>query len=98
MVITEHSVLDNVPKDRSPALVDMTSIDDHSYFYFNYDEATQDKFKDVLVNVVEKKSFLISRFHVGNIMHSLHDDALGLYYNIRRFANTEDDFTATDKP
>ncbi|KAI3640108.1 hypothetical protein MIR68_000986 [Amoeboaphelidium protococcarum] len=98
VVITEHSILDNVPKDRSPALVDMTSIDDHSYFYFNYDEATQDKFKDVLVNVVEKKSFLISRFHVGNIMHSLHDDALGLYYNIRRFANTEDDFTATDKP
>ena len=86
MVITENSILDNVPDDRSPALMDGTSIDDHSAFYFNYDEVSPDKFKDQLVRHVEKRTFMFKRFHVGNIMHTMHDDILGLYYTIRRFS------------
>jgi protein O-mannose beta-1,4-N-acetylglucosaminyltransferase len=85
-VITENSVLHNVPIDRSPALIDLTTIEDHSVFYFDYNEVLQSTFTNVVVNAIEKRTFLISRFHVGNIMHTMHDDVIGLYHVIKRFA------------
>lgn len=85
IVINRMSVINNVPLDRSPALLDLTSLDDHGVFYFNYEQLGGDALKDQTVTVVEKLSFIFDRFHVGNIMHSLHDDIIALYHDIRHF-------------
>lgn len=86
MVISSNSALVNIPKERSPALLDLTSLDDHSVFYFNYQEVLVDQFKDVEVDFIGKRSFLFSRFHVGNIMHTLHDDSIGLFHMLRKYS------------
>jgi hypothetical protein len=77
-VISENSAIVNVPRDQSPALLDLTSLEDHSVFYFKYQEVKDDQFRNVQVELVPKRAFLFSRFHVGNIMHTLHDDILGM--------------------
>eukprot|EP00158_Paraphelidium_tribonemae_P005661 Partr_v1_DN27451_c0_g1_i2_m71638 putative Glycosyltransferase len=84
--LSHESVLHNVPLDRRPALLELTTIVDHSVFYWDFEEIACDAIRDVVVNVVEKRTFMFSRFHLGNIMHSLHDDFLGLYHVIRRFS------------
>lgn len=81
----------NTPKNRS-YLVDMTSIDGHNRFFFDYQEVHPDRFEQRTFRVVEKLTFLISRFHVFNIMHTVHDDFIGLYLLHRMFApNTDPD-------
>lgn len=81
----------NTPKNRS-YLVDMTSIDGHNRFFFDYQEVHPDRFEQRSFRLVEKLTFMISRFHVFNIMHSFHDDFIGLYLLHRMFApNTDDD-------
>jgi len=81
----------NTPKNRS-YLVDSTSIDQHNRFFFDYHEVHPDQYEQRTFRVVEKLSFLISRFHVYNIMHTVHDDFLGLYMLHRMFSpNTDPD-------
>jgi hypothetical protein len=45
----------------------------------------QDVIGEKTVLEVERPTFIVSRFHTGNIMHTMHDDFIGLYHTIRRF-------------
>lgn len=67
-------------------LLDLTSIDGHSSFFFDYEEVAPDFFKGKKAVFTPGKTFAFSRFHVGNVMHVLHDDFLGLYYLLKEFA------------
>lgn len=75
----------NTPKNRS-YLVDMTSIDGHNRFFFDYQEVHPDRYEQRSFRAVEKLTFLIARFHSYNIMHTVHDDFIGLYLLHRMFA------------
>ena len=88
IVLSRESVLHNVPdfEGRKPALIEMVTIENHSVFYWDYEEAVPETFEDSLVNIVEKQTFMFSRFHMGNIMHTLHDDILGLYHTMKQHA------------
>lgn len=86
VVLGGKSVVVNVPDDRTPALLDLTSIDDHGAFYFDYAEMSRSHFTDITINYYEKLTFAFSRFHLGNIMHTLHDDILGLFHVLKQFA------------
>jgi protein O-mannose beta-1,4-N-acetylglucosaminyltransferase len=75
----------HVPKNRTH-LVDTTSIDGHNKFFFDFSEVHPEAFRQKTVELVEKTTFMISRFHALNIMHTIHDDFLGLYGLHRMFA------------
>lgn len=78
-----------VPKNRT-YLVDTTSIDGHNKFFFDFAEMHPDAFRERTVDMVDKLTFMISRFHALNIMHTIHDDFLGLYGLHRMFAPNDD--------
>lgn len=78
-----------VPKNRS-YLVDSTSIDGHNKFIFDFAEVHPDAFRHKTVDMVDRPTFMISRFHALNIMHTIHDDFLGLYGLHRMFASNDD--------
>lgn len=79
----------NVPRNRT-YLVDTTSLDGHNKFYFDYEEVHPNAFRQRTVQMVDRLTFMISRFHALNIMHTIHDDFLGLYGLHRMFAPNED--------
>lgn len=85
--------MENVPTDKSLALLDGTSLDDHGSFYLDFEQVSPEKFTHVPVSTVQLPSFIFKRFHVGNIMHTIHDDLLGLYYNLNKFSRQ-----ATEEP
>ena len=68
-------------------LLDLTSLDGHSAFKFDYEEVDQAFFKGKRASFVPGKTFAFSRFHPYNIMHVIHDDILGLYFLLKEFAN-----------
>lgn len=81
-----------VPKNRT-YLVDMTSIDGHNKFFFDYQDVDPrspmingKNGTGIVLKVVDKLTFVLSRFHALNIMHTLHDDFFGLYLLHRMFA------------
>ncbi|PJF17442.1 hypothetical protein PSACC_02748 [Paramicrosporidium saccamoebae] len=78
-----------VPKNRT-YLVDSTSIDGHNKFAFDYSEVHPDAFRQRTVEMVDRPTFMISRFHALNIMHTIHDDFLGLYGLHRMFASSDE--------
>lgn len=80
-----HSLENGVPQNRS-YLVDMTSIDGHNRFYFDYHDVHPDRYEQRELRVVDKLTFIFSRFHTYNIMHTIHDDLIGAYINHRIFA------------
>lgn len=87
---TAKSILHNVPASRGrEALVDLTSLSDHSAFYFDFDEVSASLPAELganfTVRVVEKPTFILSRFLPPNIMHTMHDDILGLYHLHRQY-------------
>lgn len=65
-------------------LLDLTTVDDHNIFYFEFEEDPATALKelesyDMMYSVVTKKTFMFSRFVYNNIMHNIHDDFLGQY-------------------
>jgi protein O-mannose beta-1,4-N-acetylglucosaminyltransferase len=72
-------------------LLDTTSIDGHNKFFFNIIErdAAEPELQNVRVHWVPRLTFVFSRFHRLNIMHSMHDDFLGMYVLHRLFAPTD---------
>jgi hypothetical protein len=75
----------NIENTTENYIVDLTSLTDHSHFYWDYDQVLQDNIGETTVLDIEKTAFIFSRFHIGNIMHALHDDFIGLYHTIRQF-------------
>ena len=67
-------------------VLDMTSLEEHNAFFFQYTEVQEDKFTNVEVEKVQARTFVLSRFHTGNIMHAIHDDLIGLYHLHKEFS------------
>lgn len=69
-----------------PALLDLSTVDDHNTQYFNFVElpAAALRFlpKPVLVPDV---ALIANRFNPDNLMHVFHDDLLPLFYTLRQF-------------
>lgn len=74
-------------------LLDLTSVDNHNIFYFEFDENPEvalhefEKF-DMRYIMISKKTFIFSRFVQNNIMHNIHDDFIGQYILHNRFSGT----------
>lgn len=89
-IFKDPSVLEvNVPRNRT-YLVDSSSLDGHNKFFFDYEDVHPNAFHQRTVQMVDRPTFMISRFHALNIMHTIHDDFLGLYGLHRMFAANED--------
>ena len=75
------SIVFNGRESNDTRLLDGTSIDQHNKFYFDYVErdAADSQLQNIKIHLVEKQTFIFSRFHRLNIMHSIHDDFLGMY-------------------
>lgn len=82
------TIIQGVPTDRfDPALLDMSSVEDHNTQYFNYVDYTgraSESFPNV--TVFDDFSLIFHRFNPENIMHVVHDDLLPLYHTMRQFS------------
>jgi protein O-mannose beta-1,4-N-acetylglucosaminyltransferase len=76
-----------VPTKRcSPALLDLTSVEDHNLQYFNFQDAPVSALKYFSETVnIDHPSLLFHRFNPENIMHVIHDDLLPLFYTLRQY-------------
>ena len=73
----------NVPESRNDVLVDMSSLSDHGIFTMNFSEVPEHLLKSKTLSLVEDRTYLMMRFHTGNIMHCMHDDVLGIYFHLK---------------
>jgi protein O-mannose beta-1,4-N-acetylglucosaminyltransferase len=73
----------NVPEDRNEVLVDMSSLSDHGVFTMNFSEVPEHLLTLKTLALVEDRTYLLMRFHAGNIMHCMHDDVLGIYFHLK---------------
>ncbi|KAJ3281038.1 Protein O-linked-mannose beta-1,4-N-acetylglucosaminyltransferase 2 [Borealophlyctis nickersoniae] len=85
---TNRSVQHNVPLHRyHSGLLEMGTVANHPFFYWNFVEVSpfNPKFQNVKVRYEEKMHFIFRRLHPHNIMHNLHDDALGMYFVLKEY-------------
>ena len=76
----------NVPEDSNDVLVDMSSLSDHGIFTMKFSEVPEHLLKSKTLALVEDRTYLLMRFHTGNIMHCMHDDVLGIYFHLKKNA------------
>lgn len=74
-----------LPSNRTYA-VDLCTIAGHNKFYFDFEEVSSTIFAEQSISYVDRLTFMVSRFHAYNIMHTIHDDFLGLYTLHKMFA------------
>eukprot|EP00794_Sanderia_malayensis_P018720 gene18720-20609_t len=75
-----------------PALLDLSSVDDHNTQYFNYVDFPVEAVKDFRnIKFIKGSSIIFNRFNPENLMHVLHDDLLPLYTTLRLFSSPDDD-------
>lgn len=74
-----------LPSNRTYA-VDLCTIAGHNKFYFDFEEVSSTIFVEQSISYVNRLTFMVSRFHAYNIMHTIHDDFLGLYALHKMFA------------
>jgi len=71
-------------KKSDTRFLDLTSVNDHNVFYFDFDEKLSASYPDVIF--VEKTTFIFARFMYDNVMHSIHDDFIGQYILHKQFS------------
>lgn len=69
--------------------MDMSSIADHGVFTWNFIEVPEHHLSNQKIRLVPERTFFLKRFHTGNIMHTIHDDFLGLYFHLKHYANSQ---------
>ncbi|XP_048451733.1 protein O-linked-mannose beta-1,4-N-acetylglucosaminyltransferase 2 [Rhincodon typus] len=75
-----------------PALLDLSSAEDHSAQYFNFVELTVDALKFMPKPVfVPDVALIMNRFNPDNLMHVFHDDLLPIYYTMQLFPDLDQD-------
>ncbi|XP_068697854.1 protein O-linked-mannose beta-1,4-N-acetylglucosaminyltransferase 2-like [Montipora foliosa] len=87
-----ETIIHGVPLNRfDPALLDLSSVDDHNTQYFNYvDYPFQALESFPNITLVNDFSLIFHRFNPGNIMHVFHDDLLPMYHTMRQFSHSSD--------
>ncbi|RWS10449.1 protein O-linked-mannose beta-1:4-N-acetylglucosaminyltransferase 2-like protein [Dinothrombium tinctorium] len=86
------SIESGLPEDRfKPSLCELSSIEDHNKYYFNYVELPFRHFQTLIANYnytlrfVENRTFIFGRFKPDNLMHLLHDDIIPLFATLLEF-------------
>lgn len=82
-------------------LLDLTTVDDHNIFYFEFDEEPEIALRNLervgmSYTLVTKKTFLFSRFVFNNVMHNIHDDFIGQFIMHKRYSSNRDKIIDTD--
>lgn len=86
------TIIQNGKQLNDSRLVDGTSIDGHNRFFIDYVESDPSIILNRPVHWVDRVTYIIARFHRMNIMHTLHDDFMGLFHlaKLHGPANQED--------
>lgn len=84
LTVDEKGLRGKWMNDDDNRLLDLTTVDDHNIFYFEFDENPGNALRelertDMLYMSVSKQTFIFSRFVYNNIMHNIHDDFIGQY-------------------
>ncbi|XP_051879697.1 protein O-linked-mannose beta-1,4-N-acetylglucosaminyltransferase 2 [Pristis pectinata] len=75
-----------------PALLDLSSVEDHTAQYFNFVELPVAALKFMQKPVfVPDVAMIMNRFNPDNLMHIFHDDLLPIYYTMQQFPDLNED-------
>ncbi|OCT75921.1 protein O-linked-mannose beta-1,4-N-acetylglucosaminyltransferase 2 isoform X1 [Xenopus laevis] len=78
------------PRRFQPALLDLSSVDDHNTQYFNFIELPAAALKFMPKPVfVPDVALIMNRFNPDNLMHVFHDDLLPIFYTIQQFPDLD---------
>ncbi|KFQ69426.1 Protein O-linked-mannose beta-1,4-N-acetylglucosaminyltransferase 2 [Phaethon lepturus] len=73
-----------------PALLDLSSVEDHNTQYFNFVELPAAVLKFMPKPVfVPDVALIANRFNPDNLMHVFHDDLLPIYYTMQQFSDLD---------
>uniref|UniRef100_F6U3Z8 Protein O-linked-mannose beta-1,4-N-acetylglucosaminyltransferase 2 n=1 Tax=Monodelphis domestica TaxID=13616 RepID=F6U3Z8_MONDO len=74
------------PRRFQPALLDLSSVEDHSAQYFNFVELPAGALRALpRPRFVSEAVLIANRFNPDNLMHVFHDDLLPVFYTMRQF-------------
>ncbi|XP_077431264.1 protein O-linked-mannose beta-1,4-N-acetylglucosaminyltransferase 2 [Vanacampus margaritifer] len=74
-----------------PALLDMSSVEDHNTQYFNFLELPTAALKFLSKPVfVPDVTLIFNRFNPDNIMHVFHDDLLPAFYTMKLYSDLDE--------
>lgn len=75
-----------------PALLDLSSVEDHNTQYFNFLELPVAALKFMPKPVfVPDVTLILNRFNPDNLMHVVHDDLLPAYYTMKQYSDLDDE-------
>ncbi|XP_046899739.1 protein O-linked-mannose beta-1,4-N-acetylglucosaminyltransferase 2 [Hypomesus transpacificus] len=86
-------MLPNIGQRRfQPALLDLSSVEDHNTQYFNFLELPAAALKYMPKPVfVPDVALILNRFNPDNLMHVFHDDLLPIFYTMRQYSDLDDE-------
>ena len=78
--------------------MELSTVSNHNLFYWNYHDVDPEnpKFQNIQVQYEDKLTFFFSRLHPKNIMHNIHDDALGIFFLLKEYAMHSSSSSTTD--
>ncbi|KAM6967772.1 protein O-linked-mannose beta-1,4-N-acetylglucosaminyltransferase 2 [Aplochiton taeniatus] len=80
------------PRRFQPALLDLSSVEDHNTQYFNFLELPAGALKFMPKPVfVPDVTLILNRFNADNLMHVFHDDLLPIFYTMRQYSDLDDE-------
>jgi protein O-mannose beta-1,4-N-acetylglucosaminyltransferase len=65
--------------------LDLTTVQNHNLYYFSHIEALPSAFSHVPVRYEQQRHYIFGRLVHNNNMHTLHDDALGLWMLMKEY-------------
>ncbi|CAL9705237.1 unnamed protein product [Knipowitschia caucasica] len=75
-----------------PALLDLSSVEDHNTQYFNFLELPVAALKFMPKPVfVPDVTLILNRFNPDNLMHVFHDDLLPAFYTMKQYLDLDDE-------
>lgn len=80
------------PRRFQPALLDLSSVEDHNTQYFNFLELPAAALKFMPKPVfVPDVTLILNRFNPDNLMHIFHDDLLPIYYTMQQYSDLDEE-------
>ncbi|KAK2854837.1 hypothetical protein Q7C36_006706 [Tachysurus vachellii] len=80
------------PRRFQPALLDLSSVEDHNTQYFNFLELPAAALKYMPKPVfVPDVTLILNRFNADNLMHIFHDDLLPIFYTMQQYTDLDDE-------
>lgn len=75
-----------------PALLDLSSVEDHNTQYFNFLELPAATLRFMAKPVfVPDVALILNRFNPDNLMHVFHDDLLPAFYTMQQYLDLDED-------